>query len=48
MFVKYYPITGEMVTLATLSYFSSRVITPSTGVTVEEVEVPSAAVTTTV
>ena len=43
-----YPITGEMVTLATLSYFSSTVTTPSTGVTVVEVEVPSAAVTVTV
>ena len=42
------PSTGAMVTLATLSYFSSTVTTPSTGVTVEEVVVPSAAVTVTV
>ena len=42
------PSTGAMVTLATLSYFSSTVTTPFTGVTVEEVVVSSAAVTVTV
>lgn len=43
-----YGITGATVTEATLSYFSSRWMTPlSSGVTVETVVVPSAVMTTT-
>ena len=46
---KDHSITGEMVTLATLSYFSSTWMTPfSSGVTVVEVVAPSAVMAVTV